>query len=235
MSLKKVGATTLSALLLAAGIAMPAMAQENTTPEQVRVIVKADLVGGGTLVDQMVDRDDAKTILQTIEQAKGSVGMKKATSWGSDYIVGFEGTATIANPAASYTVVDAQTVSPSGKALTAACKDNSTYFGANVQKPYAGYIMEKEYTGTSGWLIGVGEKADGSDKSQTIGTNYVTAGTSIGLLPDNAVITVDYSLNMGADVGYANASYLPTAVSTTLDGYGLNTFDWSAPSVYVAP
>ncbi|MFR2405504.1 MAG: hypothetical protein ACLS76_10175, partial [Eubacterium callanderi] len=146
MSLKKVGATTLSALLLAAGIAMPAMAQENTTPEQVRVIVKADLVGGGTLVDQTVDRDDAKTILQTIEQAKGSVGMKKATSWGSDYIVGFEGTATIANPAASYTVVDAQTVSPSGKALTAACKDNSTYFGANVQKPYAGYIMEKEYT-----------------------------------------------------------------------------------------
>ena len=235
MSLKKVGATTLSALLLAAGIAMPAMAQENTTPEQVRVIVKADLVGGGTLVDQTVDRDDAKTILQTIEQAKGSVGMKKATSWGSDYIVGFEGTATIANPAASYTVVDAQTVSPSGKALTAACKDNSTYFGANVQKPYAGYIMEKEYTGTSGWLIGVGEKADGSDKSQMIGTNYVTAGTSIGLLPDNAVITVDYSLNMGADVGYANASYLPTAVSTTLDGYGLNTFDWSAPSVYVAP
>ena len=68
-----------------------------------------------------------------------------------------------------------------------------------------------------------------------IGTDYVTAGTSIGDLPDNAVISVDFSLNMGADVGYANASYLPTAVSTTLDGYGLNTFDWSAPSVYVAP
>ena len=89
MSLKKVGATTLATVLLGLGFIAPAAAQEQTTPvEQVRVIVKADLVGGGTLVDQTVDRDDAKTILQTIEQAKGSVGMKKATSWGSDYIVG---------------------------------------------------------------------------------------------------------------------------------------------------
>lgn len=238
MSLKKVGATTLSALLLAAGIAMPAMAQENTTPEQVRVIVKADLVGGGTLVDQTVDRDDAKTILQTIEQAKGSVGMKKATSWGSDYIVGFQGEASPTfDVETAYTVLPAGTTSTTatGKVLTNACVETSTHFNNSIAKPYSDYIMEKEFAGTSGWLIGVGEKADGSDKSQMIGTNYVTAGTSIGLLPDNAVITVDYSLNMGADVGYANASYLPTAVSTTLDGYGLNTFDWSAPSVYVAP
>jgi hypothetical protein len=101
-----------------------------------------------------------------------------------------------------------------------------------------GLLKEKEFTGVSGWMMQIDSQTSGTYGGNTVwysGNTTVQDLINTGLLnagDTSATIRWYYSLNMGADMGLAYSSWLPTN-QPTYDGAKW-VYDWNN-TTYVAP
>jgi len=199
-----------AALLMAAvfvlpGINNPVFAAEKT----VYVSVDRNIFGGTDSViyePEQVTISDSSTILDAVKQAAGSTNVLGS----SGYISGMvdAGSDNISFNASDYQAENA--------GLFTNVMFDSRVIETNQTDDQ---LMEKEFSGLGGWLFTVNEAT-----TYNGGANWYTVGTALSNVPDNAVIRLEYSLDMGADLGMQNASYLPSTISNYgsfyyLDGY----------------
>lgn len=120
--------------------------------------------------------------------------------------------------------------------LTSACLD--TNMVSTNQSD--GLLKEKEFTGVSGWMMQIDSQTSGTYGGNTVwysGNTTVQDLINTGLLnagDTSATIRWYYSLNMGADMGLANSSYLPNANATWSTLYSKYVYDWNN-TTYTAP
>ncbi|MDI3536133.1 MAG: hypothetical protein PWP30_615 [Eubacteriaceae bacterium] len=184
------------------------------------IAVDQSAMGGPALVEPAHVHVDSTeygnvTVLELLEAVKGSVTVHEDYGY-VDYM--------------SSAFSDSYDFSTYGGTLTTPCTDPSMVFTDDTD----GLLSEKEYTGVSGWMMQIDSQTSGTYQGNTV---WYSANTTVqdlintGLLSasdTNATIRWYYSLNMGADMGLAYSSWLPT--QDPVGGY----YDWNQ-TTYVAP
>ncbi|KNZ40251.1 hypothetical protein [Acetobacterium bakii] len=159
------------------------------------------------------------TVLELLNDVKGSVTVHD--NWGYvDYM--------------SSSFSDTYNFGSYTGTLTAPCTNADMVFTDDSD----GLLSEKEYTGVSGWMMQIDSQTSGTYGGETVwysGNTTVQDLINTGLLnagDTSATIRWYYSLNMGADMGLANSSWLPTN-QPTFNGTAW-VYDWSN-TTYTAP
>ncbi|MBC3889989.1 hypothetical protein GH810_16945 [Acetobacterium paludosum] len=164
------------------------------------------------------------TVLELLNDVKGSVTVHD--NWGYvDYMSSsFSNTYNFSNYTGTY---------------TDPCLD--THMVSTNQSD--GLLKEKEFTGVSGWMMQIDSQTSGTYGGNTVwysGTTTVQDLIDTGLLnagDTSATIRWYYSLNMGADMGLAYSSWLPTEDPTyngTAWVYDWNSTEYTAPQFTMA-
>ena len=120
--------------------------------------------------------------------------------------------------------------------LTNPCTDSRMVFTDQSD----GLLTEKEFTGVSGWMMQIDSQTSGTYQGDTVwysGNTTVQDLINTGLLDasdTSATIRWYYSLNMGADMGLAYSSWLPTSQPIYDNDLQKWVYDWSQTQ-YTAP
>ncbi len=242
MSLKrnKVVMAGSAAILTVAMLALPGMGStvKASTDYTIYVAVDQSVIGGSALIQPVAytTNDTTKTLGDALNAVKGSTDINiKPTSYGS-YLTGVESVGTSATDINSVTYD--LTNYPMASSLTTGAMD-AHMINTNYND---GMLSEKEFTGASGWMFGIDSQTLGKRSSDNT-TVYYSMDTTIADLLDtevlndfntDATLRCYYSLNMGADLGMQDSSYLPTNAATYSTDTNQWAYDWTA-TTYVEP
>lgn len=223
MKIKSYGKKALAvmgSMAMMAAFASPTFAAGLDDGADFYIAVDQSVMGGPALVEPAHVHVDSTeygnvTVLELLEAVKGSVTVHEDYGY-VDYM--------------SSAFSDTYDFSTYGGTLTTPCTDPSMVFTNQTD----GLLKEKEYTGVSGWMMQIDSQTSGTYQGNTV---WYSANTTVqdlintGLLSasdTSATIRWYYSLNMGADMGLAYSSWLPT--QDPVGGY----YDWTQ-TTYVAP
>lgn len=220
-----------AALLTAAMIAIPGLnsvVKADNTDYTIYVAVDQSVIGGSAPIQPVAytTDDTSKTIGDVLNAVKGSTAINIIPSAYGSYLAGVGSTYSNSYNFSSYTGT-----------LTAPCTNTNMVSTDQTDS----VLTQKEFTGVSGWMFGIDSQTYGT-RSSNSQTAYYSMDTTIADLLDTGVLTATdtdttlrcyYSLNMGADLGMAYSSWLPTN-QPTFDGtawvYDWNNTTYEAPS-----
>lgn len=218
-----------AALLTAAMVAIPGLNSvvKADTNYTIYVAVDQSVIGGSAPIQPVAytTDDTSKTIGDVLNAVKGSTAINIIPSAYGSYLAGVGSTYSNSYNFSSY-----------AGTLTAPCTNANMVSTDQTDS----MLTQKEFTGVSGWMFGIDSQTYGT-RSSNSQTAYYSMDTTIADLLDTGVLTATdtdttlrcyYSLNMGADLGMAYSSWLPTN-QPTYDGTKW-VYDWSN-TTYVAP
>ncbi|WKY44691.1 hypothetical protein Q5O14_00930 [Eubacteriaceae bacterium ES2] len=214
-----------AAILTAALVAIPGLNSiaKADTEYTLYVAVDQSVLGGSALIEPVAytTDDTSKTVGQILDAVKGDATLNIVDSTYGDYLAGVG----VATDPTSVTY-DLSTYPMTSTLTTGATDAHMINTNCNDQM-----LSEKEFTSQSGWMFAIDSQTHNADYSV-----YYSMDTTIADLLSNGVLDATntdatircyYSLNMGADLGMANSSYLPTNAATYNSTYNTWAFDWN--------